>query len=178
MSLNSVLDHLSWMRLCWAWMLDLTVNWKQPNTTLKGLPSTYATATIQAQNLPESVAATDCKSLYDLITRTATPNCAEYRTQLNARAIKDLISEGVELRWVHSAAQLADCLTKVMETSFLRETLKIGRYRLNDELEILKNRASSRNRLRWLKTSECKGCNDECFLNIGFFGSLNPHRCT
>lgn len=58
-------------------MLDLTVNWKQPNTTLKGLPSTYATATIQAQNLPESVAATDCKSLYDLITRTATPNCAE-----------------------------------------------------------------------------------------------------
>ena len=169
-SLNSVLDHLSWMRLCWAWMLDPTVNWKQPNTTLKVLPSTYATATYQAQNLPESVAATDCKSLYDLITRTATPNCAEYRTQLNARAIKDLISEGVELRWVHSAAQLADCLTKVMETSFLRETLKIGRYRLNDELEILKNRASSRNRLRWLKTSESRECNDECFLNIGFLG--------
>jgi hypothetical protein len=65
-----------------------------------------------------------------------------------------------------------------METSFLRETLKIGRYRLNDELEILKNRASSRNRLRWLKTSESKECNDECFLNIGFFGSVNPHRCT
>ena len=169
-SLNSVLDHLSWMRLCWAWMLNPTVNWKQPNATLKELPSTYATATIQAQNLPESVAATDCKSLYDLITRTATPNCAEYRTQLNARAIKDLISEGVELRWVHSAAQLADCLTKVMETSFLRETLRIGRYRLNDELEILKNRASSRNRLRWLKTSEAKECNDECFLNIGFLG--------
>ena len=99
-SLNSVLDHLSWMRLCWAWMLDPTVNWKQPNSTLKALPQTFATATMQAQNLPESVAATDCKSLYDLITRTATPNCAEYRTQLNARAIKDLISEGVELRWV------------------------------------------------------------------------------
>lgn len=167
-SLNSVLDHLSWMRLCWSWMLDPTVNWKQPNSTLKNLPQTFATATMKAQNLPESVAATDCKSLYDLITRTATPNCAEYRTQLNARAIKDLISEGVELRWVHSAAQLADCLTKVMEASFLRETLKLGRYRLNDELEILKNRASSRNRLRWLKTADAKGCNDECFLNVGF----------
>ena len=167
-SLNSVLDHLSWMRLCWAWMLDPTVKWKQPNSTLKNLPQTFATATMKAQNLPESVAATDCKSLYDLITRTATPNCAEYRTQLNARAIKDLISEGVELRWVHSAAQLADCLTKVMEGSFLRETLKLGRYRLNDELEILKDRASSRNRLRWLKTADAKGCNDECFLNVGF----------
>ena len=169
-SLNSVLDHLSWMRLCWAWMLDPTVNWKQPNSTLKELPQTVATATLKAQRIPDSVAATDCKSLYDLITRTATPNCAEYRTQLNARAIKDLIAEGVELRWVHSAAQLADCLTKIMETSFLRETLKLGRYRLNDELEILKNRASSRNRLRWLRAADTKGCNDECFLNIGILG--------
>ena len=57
-----------------------------------------------------------------------------------------------------------------METSFLRETLKLGRYRLNDELQILKNRASSRNRLRWLKTAESQRCNDECFLNIGFLG--------
>ena len=151
-------------------MLDPSVNWKQPNTTLKNLPQTVATATFHSQHLPNSVAATDCKSLYDLITRTATPNCAEYRTQLNARAIKDLVSEGVDLRWVHSAAQLADCLTKVMETSFLRETLKLGRYRLNDELEILKNRASSRNRLKWLRTADTCHCDDECFINFGFLG--------
>ena len=127
-SLSAVLDHLSWLRLCWAWMLDPTVNWKTPNSTLKTLPETVTTATYKAQQLPDSVAATDCKSLYDLVTRTATPNCAEYRTQLNARSIKDFLSEGVQLRWVHSGAQLADCLTKVMETSFLRETLKLGRY--------------------------------------------------
>ena len=174
-SLNAVLDHLSWMRLCWAWMLDPQVNWKRPNSALQQLPETYATATLKAQQLPESIAATDCKSLYDLVTRTATPSCSEFRTQLNARAIKDLLTEGVSLRWVHSGAQLADCLTKIMETTFLRETLRIGRYRLNDELEVLKNRASSRNRLRWLQSS-CQtkqgenGCNDECFLNIGFLG--------
>ena len=174
-SLNSVLDHLSWMRLCWAWMLDAKTNWKQPNTTLKQLPETFATATHNAQSLPDSVAATDCKSLFDLVTRTATPNCAEHRTQLNALAIKDMLAEGVQLRWVHSGAQVADCLTKIMETTFLRETLKLGRYRLNDELEVLKSRASSRNRLKWLKSScssddSNQGCNENCFLNIGFLG--------
>lgn len=59
---------------------------------------------MQAKNLPERIAATDCKSLCDLITRTATPDCAEYRTQHNARAIKDLISDGVELRWAQCRA--------------------------------------------------------------------------
>ena len=169
-SLNSVLDQLSWMRLCWAWMLDPTIDWKNPSRTLKTLPETYTTATYQSQQLPESFAATDCKSLYDLVTRTAMPNCAEYRTQLTARSIKDLLSEGVSLRWVHSGAQLADCLTKVMETSFLRETLKQGKHRLHDELQVLKNRASARNRLKWLKEAYeqpagCDGaCNNDCLL--------------
>ena len=120
------------------------------------------------------VIVSDCKSLYDLVTRTAMPNCSEFRTQLNARAIKDLLAEGVSLRWVHSGAQLADSLTKIMETSFLRETLRLGRYRLNDELEILKNRATNRNRLKWLNNSctgsDHQGCNDDCFLleNLDF----------
>lgn len=155
-------------------MLDSKINWKQPTTTLRNLPETYSTATIKSQNFPDSLAATDCKSLYDLVTRTAMPNCSEFRTQLNARAIKDLLAEGVSLRWVHSGAQLADSLTKIMETSFLRETLRLGRYRLNDELEILKNRATNRNRLKWLNksctSSDHQGCNDECFLleNLDF----------
>jgi hypothetical protein len=174
-SLNSVLDHLSWVRLCWAWIQDPKVPWKNPKLAFQNLPETYTTATIQAQDLPESFAATDCKSLYDLVTRTAVPNCAEFRTQLTARSIKDMLDEGVSLRWVHSGAQLADALTKVMENAFLRETLKIGQYRLHDELEVLKNRASSRNRLKWLKGEQAEQhgskCNDVCFLeNFGFLG--------
>ena len=54
--------------------------------------------------VPGSVAAAECKSVFDLVTRTATPNCAEHRTQLNALAIKDMLAEGVQLRWVHSGA--------------------------------------------------------------------------
>ena len=49
-SLNTVLDHLSWLRLCWAWMLDSKINWKQPTNTLRNLPETYSTATIKSQN--------------------------------------------------------------------------------------------------------------------------------
>ena len=167
-SLNSVLDHLSWIKLCWAWFLDNRVQWRDPTTALRNLPEAYSTATIKAQELPDSIAATDCKSLYDLVTRTAPPSCTEFRTALNARQIKDLLSEGTSLRWVHSGAQLADCLTKVMETSFLRETLRLGKYRLNDELQVLKARSNARNRIKWLK-SNCEPacvCNDGCLLNF------------
>ena len=168
-SLGSVLDQLSWMRLCWAWLLDPKIRWQAPTDTLKQLPESYSTATVKSQSLPESVAATDCKSLFDLVTRTAPPQCSEFRTQLTARSIKDMLNEGVSLRWVHSGAQLADSLTKIMETSFLRETLRLGKYRLNDELAVLKSRSNARNRIRWLKSScpeetpACV-CHDECLF--------------
>eukprot|EP00435_Cladocopium_sp_Y103_P030271 s3530_g7.t1 len=150
---SSVLDQLSWIRLCWAWLLDSRVKWQSPEDALQKLPLSFSTATVKAQNLSEDTIATDCKSLYDLITRTAPPACSEFRTQLNARKIKDMISEGVSVRWVHSGAQLADSLTKIMATSFLRETILQGKYRLNDELEILKARSDSRTRLKWLRNT-------------------------
>ena len=179
-SLSSVLDQLSWIRLCWGWMLDPKIEWQKPEKSLPLLPESFSTATLKAQQLPPSIAATDCKSLYDLVTRTAPPNCTEFRTQLHARMIKDLIQEGVNLRWVHTGAQLADSLTKVMENSFLRATLKGGKYKLNDELEILKARSHARNRLKWLKTCESQSCNDDgCFLALNFWvlGVWKDHHC-
>ena len=98
------------------------------------------------------MAVTDCKSLFDLVTRTAQPNCQEFRTQLQARAIKDLLAEGATLRWVHTGAQLADALTKVMQSHFLRHALYQGRYQLHDKLQVLKQRADHRTRVQWLST--------------------------
>ena len=106
-SLSTALDHLSWTRLCWAWILDETCDWRRPSETLKHLPPSYST--ISGGDL----AATDCKSLFDLVSRTAPPSCSEFRTQLQAKAIKDMLSEGTALKWVHSGAQLADALTKL-----------------------------------------------------------------
>ena len=164
-SLSSVLDQLSWIRLCWAWLMDNNVRWQNPEAALCALPQSFSTATMKAQRLTEDTVATDCKSLFDLVTRTAPPACSEFRTQLNARKIKDLLAEGIQLRWVHSGAQLADSLTKIMDTSFLRETLLQGKYRLNDELEILKARSDARTRLKWLRSN--------CHENT----SLEPSPC-
>ena len=58
------------------------------------------------------------------------------------------------LRWVPSGAQLADSLTKAMESNFLRETLKLGFYRLSDENATLKERGRSKDRLKWLKAQQ------------------------
>ena len=178
-SLSSVLDQLSWIRLCWAWLLNPKVRWQEPEQALIDLPQSFSTATYKAQNLPEGLAATDCKSLFDLVTRTATPTCSEYRTMLNAKKIKEMLEEGVQLRWVASGAQLADSLTKIMDTSFLRETLLQGQYRLNDELEILKQRANARNRLKGLR-SNCQEVanNESCLLSedIDFY-ECELHDC-
>ena len=151
MSLSSSLDMLSWIRLYWAWVYHPNDAWKHPTETLESLPPAVATATLDKPLIPSSLAATDCKSLYDLVTRTAPPNCQECRTQLQTRAIKEQLAEGVRLRWVHSGAQLADALTKVMESHFLRETLRVGRYKLNDETEVLRDRACTKTRLKWLR---------------------------
>ena len=148
MALASTLDQLSWLRLYWSWIHDPSVNWKQPETTLTQLAPAITVPTLQ----PESdMAITDCKSLYDLVTRTAPPSCSEFRVSLMARAIKESLREGTSLRWVPSGAQLADALTKAMESNFLRETLKYGRYRLCDEESTLRERAKTKDRLKWLK---------------------------
>ena len=46
---------------------------------------------------------------------------------------------------------LADCLTKTMDSSVLRECLRTGRYALRDETFLLKERLSARERLKWVK---------------------------
>ena len=155
-ALNGVLDQLSWLRLYWGWLGDNRVQWKHPREALSLLPPSITTARGPEEScadLASSIAATDCKSLFDLVTKNAPPNCSEFRTQLHARAIKDLLTEGVQMRWVHSGAQLADALTKLMTTQFLRETLQVGRYCLNDEDSILKQRSDRRARVRWLHQS-------------------------
>ena len=149
-ALSSTLDQLTWMRLYWAWFFDQTLKWQNPSK-VDGLPQAITVPTIRIDE--KDLAITDCKSLYDLTTRTAVPNCSEFRTQLQARAIKDILKEGISLHWVHSGAQLADALTKIMNANFLRETLRIGSYCLHDINAVPKDRATERNRLKWLRST-------------------------
>ena len=147
-SMASALDQLSWLRLYWKWLHDPRTQWHRPEDALPKVEPAISVATLPTA---DDLAVTDCKSLHDLITRTAPPQCSEFRVQLVARAIKETLREGINLRWAHTGAQLANALTKAMEARFLRETFKHGSYRLCDEQSTLKERAKTRDRIKWLK---------------------------
>ena len=65
---------------------------------MKSLPEAVTVPTLRIDE--KDLAITDCKSLYDLTTRTAVPNCQEFRTQLLARSIKDILSENITLVYI------------------------------------------------------------------------------
>ena len=68
--------------------------------------------------------------------------------------IRERLTENCKLRWVCSQAMLADCLTKAMDSGTLRRAIALGKYSLLDELDILKQRADKKERLRWLSEQE------------------------
>ena len=49
-----------------------------------------------------------------------------------------------------------------MDTTTIREVLSIGRYKLKDEEEILKNRSDRKARLKWLRSHGADQLTDGC----------------
>ena len=135
-ALSGAVDLLSWIRIHWSWMRQPSNEWKNPEAALAKSPESYAVV--------------DCKSLYDLIQKTTVPQCSDHGTMLEALVIKDRIKEGVQMKWVHSAAQLADCLTKHMDCSVLRDFLQKGQCIIHDVAEVLRHRADKRSKKTWM----------------------------
>ena len=134
-ALSGAIDLLSWLRLHWMWLCEPSDLWKKPEEALRRTAEAYAVV--------------DCKSLFDLLQKTTIPQCQEYRTMLEALIIKDRIKEGIIVKWVHSAAQLADTLTKVMDGTSLRTFLDKGKCIIHDVDEILRERADKKARKQW-----------------------------
>ena len=86
-ALSTALDQLTWIRLYSAWILDPKTEWQKPEKN-RNRPPAITIPTYKAES--HDLAITDCKSLYDLTTRTDIPNCSEFRTQLLARSIKEI----------------------------------------------------------------------------------------
>ena len=83
--------------------------------------------------LPRAIVVTDCRSLYDLVSRRlAMPACEEFRTTLEVLLIKQRTEENVLFKWIPTFLMLADALTKCMEPSLLRSVLKQCRFGLYD----------------------------------------------
>ena len=134
---SSSLDRLGWIRVFWAWLKNPTINWRKPEIIL--------------QHENPACAVTDCKSSYDLCVKTNIPSCSEQRTTLECFVIRERLKENVLTSWIHSKGQLADCLTKAMDSRTLRDCLASGTYSLYDEGETLKDRATKREAIGWYK---------------------------
>ena len=78
-ALSASLDRLSWPRLFWEWLKDPSSNIMEPETML--------------QMAPKSSIVTDCKSVFNLATKTSTPTCEEYRTCLECILIRERLKD-------------------------------------------------------------------------------------
>ena len=136
-ALSNSVDRLLWIRMMWAWISNPNCEWSNPEQVL--------------ESQTRSAVVTDYRSMYDILTRTAVPSCSEHRTTIECLLIRERLKANCDVRWVSSQAMLADCLTKTMDASVLRQCLMTGRYSLFDEQEVLKTRADKRQRLQWIK---------------------------
>ena len=118
-------------------MKNPAVDISQPNEVLKAAP--------------KAALVTDCKSDFDIATKTAAPSCTELRMQLEWLMLRERVQENCQMRCVHSKAMLADCLTKVMDSTTLRNCLAGGHYALFDYST---SRAGHRQSLKWRKERE------------------------
>ena len=136
-SMSRSVDKLGWLRLLWGSLNVNDFNWREPP---KGF-----------QQLPKATIVTDCKSLFDLVTRTAMPSCGEYRTTLEVLLIRERCQEHCHFRWIPTNLQLADPLTKPMDPSLLRVALASGVFQLFDEDSSLQSNAHRKAALSWLR---------------------------
>ena len=67
-----------------------------------------------------AIITTDCRSLYDLVSRTAMPQCEEFRTTLEVLLIREQCQDHCVFRWIPTTIMLADALTKPTEPTLLR----------------------------------------------------------
>eukprot|EP00435_Cladocopium_sp_Y103_P048172 s436_g14.t1 len=138
-AMSTSIDKLNWIRTMWGVIQSPSFRWQEPETSLK--------------SLPKALLITDCKSLYDLMTKVATPNCQEWRTTIEVMLIRQQAADHASCRWISTAIMLADTLTKPMDSTFMRSVLSLGRFRIYDELQSLQQNANKKYGKTWM-TSE------------------------
>ena len=139
-SMSRSVDRLGWMRLLWGVIMIPQFPWKEPQRAFSVMP--------------QAVITTDCRSLFDLVSRTAIPSCEEYRTTLEVLLIREQCQEHCVFRWIPTTLMLADALTKVMDATLLRTALHKGVFCLFDEESCLRYNANRRSAISWLKSKD------------------------
>ena len=101
-ALSNTVDRLLILR---AWIEDPECKWGSPEEVL------------QSEN--KAAVVTDCRSMFDIFTRTAIPSCTEHRTMIECLPIRERLKSNCDVRWVTGQAMLADCLTKTTDSPAL-----------------------------------------------------------
>lgn len=84
---------------------------------------------------------TDCKDLYDCLSKDGALNTREHRLALEVVILKELLRRPKDfLHWVATDQMLADSLTKDMSSEYLLERLKESEWCLKDAPEVAKRR--------------------------------------
>jgi hypothetical protein len=141
-AMSSSLDKLTWIRTMWGYIKDPNFVWSRPETSLKGEP--------------KGIMVTDCKSLYDLVTKNAVPNCQEWRTTIEVMLLKEQSKDHTVCRWVSTDIMTADCLN----STFMRTILQLGKFRIYDEDLTLKQNATRKYGVTWVNNRIFK--RDQC----------------
>ena len=89
-SMSRSVDKMGWCRLLWGTLIIPEFQWRSP-------PDAF-------RQMHAAVVVTDCKSLYDLVSRRAMPSCEEYRTTLEVLLIKERCMEHCFFRWIPTSA--------------------------------------------------------------------------
>ncbi|CAE7225513.1 RE1 [Symbiodinium sp. CCMP2592] len=135
-AMSKAVDMLGWIRALWGVVHVPEFRWQSPEESYK--------------KLKKAIIVTDCKSLFDLVTRLAMPACEEHRTTLEVLLIKQRCSENASFRWIPTTLQAADCLTKAMDATLLRTVLAQGRFKLYDTTQALEKDAQRKQAIAWL----------------------------
>ena len=94
-SMSRSVDQLGWMRLLWGTLAITNFDWRKPSEALP--------------KMPPAAIVTDCKSLYDLVSRTAMPSCEEYRTTLEVLLIRERCLEHCVFRMDTHVVAIGRC---------------------------------------------------------------------
>ena len=151
-AMSSSLDKLNWIRVMWGYIRSPKFVWQKPEQSLP--------------TLKKGLLITDCKSLFDLMTKSAVPNTSEWRTTIEVMLIREQSPDHAQCRWISTAIMLADPLTKPMDSTFLRTTLSLGRFRIYDENKTLQENANRKYGTTWVRELGEKFINKESKTDV------------
>lgn len=105
-SMSRSVDKIGWCRLLWGTFIIPEFQWRSPPVAIRQMHA--------------AVIVTNCKSLFDLVSRRA------MLSTLEVLLMKERCMEHCFFRWIPTSLQLADPLTKNMDSSPLRSTRTRG----------------------------------------------------